>query len=151
MHQLYLFKYQLYMPLLIIASDSCAHCFVHGEVLSMYECDGINCVYAYICVSYTQIPVIQAYQYINTSAHTYAHLHNMCGVCHRFQGKQFSSPVSPSLPAFRVQESPPFSYTGVDFAGPLFVKSGKGKAWIFLFKQSGALGGSTESNCRSLH
>ena len=56
-----------------------------------------------------------------------------CIVCHRFQGKPFPSPVSPSLPAFRVQESPPFSYTGVDFAGPLFVKSGENKVRICLF------------------
>ena len=56
-----------------------------------------------------------------------------CVVCSRIHGKPFLSPRSPSLPGFRVQESPPFSYTGVDFAGPLYVKSGEGKVWICLY------------------
>ena len=56
-----------------------------------------------------------------------------CVVCRRIHGKPFLFPRSPSLPGFRVQESPPFSYTGVDFAGPLYVKSGEGKVWICLY------------------
>ena len=56
-----------------------------------------------------------------------------CVVCRRIHGNPFPSPRSPSLPGFRVQESPPFSYTGVDFAGPLYVKSGEGKVWICLY------------------
>ena len=56
-----------------------------------------------------------------------------CVVCRRIHEKPFPSPRLPSLPGFRVQESPPFSYTGVDFAGPLYVKSGKGKVWICLY------------------
>ena len=53
-----------------------------------------------------------------------------CIVCCRFQGKPFPSPMSPS---FRVQEFPPFSYTEMDFAGPLFVKSDENKVWISLY------------------
>ena len=44
-----------------------------------------------------------------------------CVVCKRFKGKHYSVPRPPPLPAFRVQQAPPFSTVGVDFAGPLFV------------------------------
>ena len=44
-------------------------------------------------------------------------------------------PPSP-LPEFRVQESPPFAFCGVDFARPLYVKmeeSENSKVWICLY------------------
>ena len=59
-----------------------------------------------------------------------------CVVCKRYEGKHYSVPGPPPLPAFRVQEAPPFSTVGVDFAGPLFVseKGGyEGKVWVCLF------------------
>ena len=59
-----------------------------------------------------------------------------CKVCRRYEGKPYTAPFPPPLPSFRVHESPPFTYTGVDFAGPLFVKPATGdssKAWICLF------------------
>lgn len=41
------------------------------------------------------------------------------------------------MPEFRIKEDPAFTYTGVDFAGPLFVRGrsskGQGKVWICLF------------------
>ena len=51
------------------------------------------------------------------------------------EGKPYSAPPPPPLPVFRVEEAPPFSFTGVDFAGPLYVKSdGAGKkVWICLY------------------
>ena len=46
-------------------------------------------------------------------------------------------PPPPPLPTFRVKEEPPFSYTGVDFAGPLHVHpyslTESNKVWICLF------------------
>ena len=45
-------------------------------------------------------------------------------------------PPPPPLPAFRVQEAPPFTNTGVDFASPLYIRNlGKvqSKAWIVLY------------------
>ena len=47
----------------------------------------------------------------------------------------YSPPPAPPLPFFRVKEAKPFSYTGVDFAGPLYVRvtSAARKVWICLY------------------
>ena len=55
-----------------------------------------------------------------------------CRICKRFGSRPFTGPPSPQLPNFSVQESPPFSTTGVDYAGPLYVRGGS-KVWISLF------------------
>ena len=47
-----------------------------------------------------------------------------CVVCHKVEGKPFSPLPPPPLPEVRVKEQPSFTYTGVDFAGPLYLKDG---------------------------
>ena len=46
-------------------------------------------------------------------------------------------PSSPDLPTYRVYEGPSFTYTGIDFAGPLYVNSAspekRSKAYCCLF------------------
>ncbi|XP_023312397.1 uncharacterized protein LOC108915573 [Anoplophora glabripennis] len=54
-----------------------------------------------------------------------------CVTCKRFDVKPFAV-ESPPLPGDRVRDSAPFEITGVDFAGPLYLKSGE-KAWVCLF------------------
>ena len=59
-----------------------------------------------------------------------------CQICRRQEGKPFKPPPIAELPSFRVTETPPFSNTGVDFAGPLYTKSSTGemkKVYITLF------------------
>ena len=46
-----------------------------------------------------------------------------CNICRRFQGRSYPVLESPDLPEFRVRNVHTFSCVGVDFAGPLFVKS----------------------------
>jgi len=46
-----------------------------------------------------------------------------CVVCRRLEGKPFVASPPPPLPEFRVKEGPPFTYVGIDFVGPLYVKS----------------------------
>lgn len=61
---------------------------------------------------------------------------HQCHVCHKHEGKPSRVPPPPPLPAFQVQEAPPFTSTGVDFAGALFVKNAGGpqsKIWIVLY------------------
>ena len=61
-----------------------------------------------------------------------------CVVCRRFEGPPYHAPPAPPLPSFRVNEAPPFTYTAVDYAGPMYVrghhKDAEGnKVWICLF------------------
>ena len=60
-----------------------------------------------------------------------------CVVCWRFEGTAYKPPLPPPLPDFRVREEPPFTHTGLDFAGPLYVKTNgiakSRKVWICLF------------------
>ena len=55
-----------------------------------------------------------------------------CVVCKRFEGAQ-----PPPLPPCRVNEAPAFSYTGVDYEGPiiihLFLSNNSAKVWSVLF------------------
>ena len=50
-----------------------------------------------------------------------------CVTCMKAQGKPFKSPPVAALPDVRVEQSTPFSKVGIDFAGPLFVKSKTGE------------------------
>jgi hypothetical protein len=56
-----------------------------------------------------------------------------CVRCKKLDAKAYSVPQTPSLPSFRVTESPPFAYIGVDYAGPLYTRNSEGKTWICLF------------------
>ena len=59
-----------------------------------------------------------------------------CTICRQFEGKSHHAPPPPPLPNYRVQEAPPFTVTGVDFASPLYVRSPSGaqrKVWICLY------------------
>ncbi len=58
-----------------------------------------------------------------------------CFTCRGFDGLPHHAPPPPPLPEFRVKEVPPFAHTGVDFAGPLYVRTteGSSKVWIRLY------------------
>ena len=60
-----------------------------------------------------------------------------CVTCRRFDGAPFPTPPPPPLPVTRVKEGPAFSFTGVDYASPLALRTEgpdkTGKAWICLF------------------
>ncbi len=61
---------------------------------------------------------------------------NTCFICRKLEGKSYNAPNVAPLPDFRVNEAPPFSKIGVDFAGPLYCKGSRGsttKAYITLF------------------
>ena len=49
-----------------------------------------------------------------------------CVICNKLEGVSYSSVSPPDLPNERTSEDPPFSHTGIDFAGSLFTK-GDGK------------------------
>ena len=45
--------------------------------------------------------------------------------CKKTEGKHYAVQPTAPLPQFRVEENPAFTNTGIDFAGPLFVRSGE--------------------------
>jgi len=47
-----------------------------------------------------------------------------CVICKRIEGQHYAIPPAAPLPQFRVEGSPAITNTGIDFAGPLFVKRG---------------------------
>ncbi|GFQ73989.1 integrase catalytic domain-containing protein [Trichonephila clavata] len=54
-----------------------------------------------------------------------------CRVCKKFHAKRGQQNIAP-LPNDRIEKSQPFEVTGVDFAGPLYLKDGS-KVYISLF------------------
>ena len=57
-----------------------------------------------------------------------------CVVCRRQEGGPYKMVQPPPLPDFRTRQSRPFSNTGVDFAGPLYVRAPDGpKVWLCLY------------------
>ena len=57
-------------------------------------------------------------------------------MCRRFKGNSYHAPPVPPLKPFRLEKAPPFTHTGVDFAGPLYVRQPEGtssKVWICLY------------------
>ena len=67
-----------------------------------------------------------------------------CVTCKRISGQPYQTPLIAPLPADRVDPSPPFTVTGVDFTGELFVKTANGeqKCYVCLF---------TCANTRAVH
>ena len=59
----------------------------------------------------------------------------LCNICQRFQGGPYKTPPFPPLPMERVNPSPSFQYTGLDYFGPLYIKEAKKtvKVWVCLF------------------
>jgi hypothetical protein len=59
-----------------------------------------------------------------------------CVVCRKAEGAAYGVPPPPDLPPSRVAEDPPFTNVGLDFAGPLFVRTsieGSSKVYVLLF------------------
>ena len=60
-----------------------------------------------------------------------------CVICRRYEGLPQPAPQPPPLPQFRVKEEPAFTYVGLDFAGPLYIKTQglvtERKVWICLY------------------
>ncbi|MES9974415.1 MAG: DUF1759 domain-containing protein [Candidatus Thiodiazotropha sp.] len=68
-----------------------------------------------------------------------------CTICRKVSGQPYRTPEPPPLPKDRLRESPPFTVTGVDFTGALYIKGKDGnqeKVYICLF---------TCANTRAVH
>ena len=58
-----------------------------------------------------------------------------CTICRRYEGGPYKMPLMPPFPSEQVTEAVPFTLTGIDYCGPLFIKSKPevSKVWICLF------------------
>ena len=57
-----------------------------------------------------------------------------CVTCRKVNGKAYSAPDPPPLPSIRLVDSHPFTVTGVDFSGTIFVeKLARARKGIHLF------------------
>ena len=61
---------------------------------------------------------------------------HQCVICNKLSGKPYRAPDPPPLPKARVNEGPPFSVTGVDFTGALYIKDrGKKRKYISAYSR----------------
>ena len=72
-------------------------------------------------ISHTLATLRQKYWVINGRSNVRSVI-NACLMCRRLKLNPYIPPVAPKLPQFRLEESTPFTFTAVDFAGPLYVK-----------------------------
>ncbi|XP_065902898.1 uncharacterized protein [Dysidea avara] len=83
------------------------------------------------------VTALRQHYWIPAAQRVVAKLLRKCVICRRVAGKPFPTPDPPPLPLARVQDRPPFSVTGVDFTGALYVKNeraaGEYKVYICLF------------------
>ena len=66
-----------------------------------------------------------ARQYIKSLLHK-------CVVCRKVSGKPYPAPDPPPLPHLRTQDVHPFTFTGVDFTGALYVQRDKQEVKVYL-------------------
>ena len=64
-------------------------------------------------------------------------INSRCTVCRRYEGRGYKVPPQNYLPGFRLSQKPAFTYVGVDYAGPLYIKepncSALKKVYVLLF------------------
>ena len=69
-----------------------------------------------------------------------------CAKCQKYDSRCYDYPINQTdLPSSRVSSDPPFTFTSLDYAGPLYVRNiyegnKSYKAWIFLFTCSSTRG-----------
>ena len=56
----------------------------------------------------------------------------VCLVCRRHQSRLFSRRTPPDLPRIRVDDAPPFTNTGLDFLGPLYILEGSTTSKVYV-------------------
>ncbi|XP_052242501.1 uncharacterized protein LOC127852590 [Dreissena polymorpha] len=77
---------------------------------------GVNATVAHIRQKYWIPPIRQFVQAVVRK----------CVTCRRVVGRAFRVPEPPPLPKMSVEDTPPFTVTGVDFTGALYVKQTNG-------------------------
>jgi len=87
------------------------------------------------------LPAIREHYWIIRGREAVKKLVRRCVLCRKHEGKPYTTPPVPPLSSERVSNMPPFNNTGLDFAGPLYVRgkpvgatdSQEIKAYVRLF------------------
>jgi len=56
-----------------------------------------------------------------------------CTICKWHSGKPYATPDPPPLPKTRTLDAPPFTVTGVDFIGALYVRQNSAEIKVFIW------------------
>jgi hypothetical protein len=115
---------QVLNPILLVANHPLVHLIIRDYHERGFHC-GVN----------STLTSVRERFWIIHGRQIVKQLCRSCVLCRKLQGLSFKSPSSGNLPSFRVSEDPPFTHTGVDFAGPLYVKNGDQelKSYVCLF------------------
>ena len=72
---------------------------------------------------------------LDTSRSSYGSVLKRCTVCRRHEGGPYRMPEMAPLPKTHITEAIPFSKTGLDYLGPMYIKTcdGQKKVWVCLF------------------
>ena len=83
----------------------------------------------------TTLTAIRQQFWIPTARQRIKSLLRNCTICRRHGGKPYSTPDPPPLPEIRTRETVPFTVTGIDFTGALYVRQDytETKVYICLF------------------
>lgn len=108
-------------PYLLPARHSFSRLIVWDIHVTLYH-SGTNATLTALRQTYW-IPA--ARQYIKSVLRT-------CVVCRRISGKPYPTPDTAPLPHIRTQDVYPFTYTGVDFTGALYVRRGGTEVKVYL-------------------
>ena len=84
---------------------------IYSIYIKLYHA-GVNSIVTALCQSYW---VPAARQYVKSLLHR-------CTICKRHHGRPYPAPDPAPLSRFRTQDMPPFTVTGVDFTGALYVQ-----------------------------
>lgn len=93
----------------------------------------IDSVHKFFCHAESQFVLLKLGEryWITQERRNVSSVINKCTICRRFSSKRFETVQGP-LPIERTNTSWAFQTTGVDLAGPLFLKGGK-KVWVVIF------------------
>ena len=88
------------------------------------------------------VTALRQIYWVPTARQTVKSTLRQCTICRRHSGKPYKPPDPAPLPKARLQDVRPFTVTGVDFTGALYVKRGNEevKAYVCLFGSCWRLG-----------
>ena len=111
-------------PYLLPSRYSFTTLIIHDTHTRLYHC-GVN----------STITALRQTYWIPAIRQCVRNLLRHCTTCRRHIGKSYSPPDPAPLPKSRTQDVNPFTFTGVDFTGALYVRNGSEevKAYVCLF------------------